>query len=372
MIFRQNPNVAPLSWLSLLFAILALACRAEENSQSCLFDKLSKKYEKAAWDCLSINKPPFESSTTALNALILIIYGRIHRGEDVSRNLQTAYNMATSISCHQCPAQPVACEEHRNLWISLKMLFSMNSQVYGDCRDQEGSWSLRLLAGIDCKEPVEVNDLPMRMEPSPPLEMTFTMLQFHVLEMSDTVALSTQHGLLSEWSLPELSVSCLTWRNIAKSFTLGPVLPIRNWNPGGPALIFCNTVSSISSSLFACHTSKSTLMEILHPISSQMQSSALSVREPHWKFSVPWLVTSTSRISLGIFEDLENIMLPCHSGRLPEEEDSSNDLAREDRVRIISRWPTLYFLFAWSWIGNKFYESKINTHWIRDCGWHKE
>jgi hypothetical protein len=33
--------------------------------------------EKAAWDCLLTNDPPFEPSPTSLKAIILIIYGRI-------------------------------------------------------------------------------------------------------------------------------------------------------------------------------------------------------------------------------------------------------------------------------------------------------
>lgn len=39
----------------------------------------------------------------ALKAGILVIYGCVHGGEDVSKN-QLDYNMATAISCHQCYA----------------------------------------------------------------------------------------------------------------------------------------------------------------------------------------------------------------------------------------------------------------------------
>lgn len=55
----------------------------------------------------------------ALKAVILVIYGRFHDGEDVSKN-QLDYNMATAISCHQCYAQAMACEEHKIIWIGMK------------------------------------------------------------------------------------------------------------------------------------------------------------------------------------------------------------------------------------------------------------
>ncbi|CAG8887474.1 unnamed protein product [Penicillium egyptiacum] len=203
LIFRQHPDVAPLPWLSLLFAILALACRTEENSQRRpLSDMLSIKYEEVACDCLSIHYPPFEPSTIALKAVILIIYNRVHRGEDVSKDLHSAYDMAISMSCQQCSTQPMACEEHRILWIGLKMLCSMNFQVHGHCHDPEVSRSIRLLTGIDYEKPVKVHNLSISTKASTLPEKTFTMLQFQVLKMSDTIAMSMQHDLLSEWTLP--------------------------------------------------------------------------------------------------------------------------------------------------------------------------
>lgn len=192
-----------LSWLSLLFAILALACRAQENPErGFLFDKLSIKYEKAAWDCLSINNPPFEPSATALKAVILIIYGRVHRGEDVSKNLQSAYNMANSISCHQCYTQSMACDEHQIILIGLKMLLAMNSQRYGYYHNQEISRCTRLLDGINGVKPVGIHSLSIGAKACSPLEMTFTVLKFRLLEISDTIGMSTQHGFLPECSLP--------------------------------------------------------------------------------------------------------------------------------------------------------------------------
>ncbi|KAJ5752749.1 hypothetical protein N7520_009666 [Penicillium odoratum] len=221
--FRQNPDGAPLSWLSLLFAILALACRAEEvPERACLFDRLSMAYEKAAWDCLSLNNPPFEPSTAALKAFVLVIYGRVHRGIDVSRDLHTAYQMATSTSYHRRPTQSMACEENKTLWIALKMLLFMNGQLHSDPCDQEVSQNLYLMAGIDWKESLEMQHLPMSFEDSSLSVMDFTVLQSRVLTISDIIDASKKYGFLSSWSLPGVVSELSRIENDCNQFYAGP------------------------------------------------------------------------------------------------------------------------------------------------------
>ncbi|KAJ5556041.1 hypothetical protein N7513_003683 [Penicillium frequentans] len=201
-IFRQNRDLAPLTWLSLLFAILALACRAEQVPENAHhFDTLSTRYEKAGWNCLSINNPPFEPSKAALKALILIIYSRVHRGEDVSSDLQTAYGMATSTDCQRCSTQPMTCEEHETLWTALKVLLFMNGQLYCDSPNQEVSRNLYQTADINWRDRFEMQKPSMSLESSPLSEIGFTMLQFRILMISDTINMSTKHGLSSSWSL---------------------------------------------------------------------------------------------------------------------------------------------------------------------------
>lgn len=89
-------------------------------------------YENAAWDCL-LNDPPFEPSLSSLKAIILIIYGRTHRGEDVFSDLQLAYRTAISTKCHidtrQCVVEPMACEEYGPLLIGLKTLSLHNASL---------------------------------------------------------------------------------------------------------------------------------------------------------------------------------------------------------------------------------------------------
>ncbi|KAJ5543949.1 hypothetical protein N7513_003479 [Penicillium frequentans] len=222
-IFRQNRDLAPLTWLSLLFAILALACRAEQVPENANhFDTLSTKYEKAAWDCLSIASPPFEPSTTALKAMIHIIYGRVHRGEDVSSDLQTAFKMATSTDCHRCSTQPMTCEEHGTLWIALKMLLFMNGQLYGDSPNQEASRNLYQTVDIHWKDRFEMQKSSRSLEGSPLSKIGFTMLHFWVLMTSDTINMSTKHGLSSSWSLPGVVSELARIENDCNHFDAGP------------------------------------------------------------------------------------------------------------------------------------------------------
>jgi hypothetical protein len=208
MMFWRNPILAPPSWLSLLFAILALACRAEEDhTKGGLYDCMSMWYENVAWDCLLTNDAPFEPSRSSLKAMVLIIYGRTHRGENVLNQLQMAHQMAISIECHedisQCVLQPSVCEECRSLSIGLKTLFMLNGQMHDYYRNPELREQLQLLADTGKLSP-ENSRISMGVEGSSPAQMTFTHLKFQLLKISDTICLIAELGLRSEWSVAAL------------------------------------------------------------------------------------------------------------------------------------------------------------------------
>lgn len=221
--FRRNPSEIALSWLSLLFAILALARRAEEAPERMYnSDRLSLTYEKAAWDCLSIASPPFEPSTTALKALILVIYGRVHRGDNVSEALQTAFKMASSISCHRRSPQSTTGEEDKVLWLALKTLLFMNGQLHSHSCDQASSWSMHLMASIDWKEPLEVQGRFMSLKGSFLSAMDFTMLQSQILTISDMIDANNRYDLPSLWILPGILGELSRIENECNQFDAGP------------------------------------------------------------------------------------------------------------------------------------------------------
>ncbi|KAJ5556563.1 hypothetical protein N7494_000478 [Penicillium frequentans] len=221
--FRQYPSEIAFSWLSLLFAILALARRAEEAPEKMYnSDRLSLTYEKAAWDCLSIASPPFEPSTTALKALILVIYGRAHRGDNVLEVLQTAFKMASSISCHRRSPQSTTGEEDKVLWLALKTLLFMNGQLHSHSCDQASSWSMHLMASIDWEEPLEMQDRLRSLKGSFLSAMDFTMLQSQVLGVWDIIDASKRYGLLSSWGLPGIVDELSRIENECNQFDAGP------------------------------------------------------------------------------------------------------------------------------------------------------
>ncbi|CAG8875815.1 unnamed protein product [Penicillium salamii] len=201
---RNTQGVTP-SWLSLLFAILALGCRAEEDSKRLyLSDDLSIFYEKAAWHSLLASDSPSEPSLSALKAIVLIIYGRAHRGQDVFSDLQLAYRMAASIKGHsagQNVVEPTVCEEYQCLLTDMKTLSLLNAQVHDYYHNQDLIQDL--LPPADIYESTGRANLSLGVEESPP-QMTFTILNLQLLEISHTIFMSAEIGFKSEWSLDGL------------------------------------------------------------------------------------------------------------------------------------------------------------------------
>ncbi|KAJ5751382.1 uncharacterized protein N7511_008347 [Penicillium nucicola] len=192
------------SWLALLFAILALACRAEEDPTKGGFpDAASTWYEETAWKCLSANSSPSQSSPSTLKAMLLIIYGRTHRGENVLSQLRMAYRVAISTKSHfdtaQCVSNPSVCKEFRAISIGLETLFIINAQMHDYYRNPELRQELQLL--LDTA--IETSELTA-VEVLSPMQMTFTNLYFQLLKISETICSTTELGWRSDWSVSGL------------------------------------------------------------------------------------------------------------------------------------------------------------------------
>lgn len=202
LIFDQHPAVAPLAWLSLLFVMLALACLTEEHPDSIRpYRLLSMRYDRIAWHSLSIDNPPFQPSVTAWKAMVLLIYGRLHRGENVSEDLRLAYNMANTIDCDSCCRQSIECEKHGILWIGLEMLCSMNRQAFGNAYEHGNPQKKGFLVNVYGKDFVGSPRLRMGYQIFCLVKDRFDLLHAKLLELSDFIADSTQDGFLSAWSL---------------------------------------------------------------------------------------------------------------------------------------------------------------------------
>ncbi|KAJ5240675.1 uncharacterized protein N7469_002266 [Penicillium citrinum] len=146
-------------------------------------------------------RPPFQPSVTAWKAMVLLIYGRLHRGENVSEDLRLAYNMANTIGCDLCCRQPPECEKHGILWIGLEMLCSMNRQASGNACEHGHSRRNGLWVKTYGKDFVGLPRLRMGYQMLYPAKERFTLLHSKLLELSGFIADSTPDGFLSAWSL---------------------------------------------------------------------------------------------------------------------------------------------------------------------------
>jgi hypothetical protein len=102
------------------------------------------------------------------------------------------------------------------------MLLFMNGQLHSDPCDQEVSQNLYLMAGIDWKESLEMQHLPMSFEDSSLSVMDFTVLQSRVLTISDIIDASKNYGFLSSWSLPGVVSELSRIENDCNQFYAGP------------------------------------------------------------------------------------------------------------------------------------------------------
>lgn len=159
------------------------------------------RYDRIAWHSLSIDNPPFQPSVTVWKAMVLLIYGRLHRGENVSEDLRLAYNMANTIGCDSCRHQSPECEAHGILWIGLEMLCSMNRQAFGNACEHGHSRRNGLWVKTYGKDFVGLPRLRMGRQRLCSAEERFTLLHAKLLEMSGFIVDSTRHGFLSAWSL---------------------------------------------------------------------------------------------------------------------------------------------------------------------------
>ncbi|KAJ5901454.1 hypothetical protein N7495_001982 [Penicillium taxi] len=172
--------MATTSWLCLLLAILAIACLAED-------DHLSMRYGDVALRYLFLNDLPIEPSIHSLKAMILIIYSRVHDGENVLRYLDLAHHMANSIELFIRTSDPIVCEEYSHLLIGLKALYILNTQIH-DSNHHRDLTRYR-------------SRLSPRAEVSSLTQMTFTILNFDLLIISDAICLEIEQDLVPEQKL---------------------------------------------------------------------------------------------------------------------------------------------------------------------------
>ena len=198
-----------MSWLALLFAILAIAVSALGDDDPLLSDLgrertvsrnikiLSARYRSAALRCLAADGVVSRHSINSLQALVLISYARLHRGLPFWTLLGFTHHVAISMGCHIDPERfslgPIEREERRRVWVGMLLLYTIQNISFGTLDTQTLSQNVRLPADVDDVDLLTGPTLPMATDsatsPSAgrPTQMTYLLLSFCLSKVSNRV-----------------------------------------------------------------------------------------------------------------------------------------------------------------------------------------
>lgn len=213
-----------MGWVALLFVILAIAVTALDDNDLALSDLgrertvsgnirvLSSRYRSAAMRCLAADGIVSRHSLRSLQALVLILYARIHRNLPTWTLLGFAHHVAIAIGCHIDPDRfglgLIECEERRRAWAGLMMIYTIHNTAFG-------SLDQRILIQ-DVKLPSDVNDASLVRGTLPenqvgPTQMTYLLIKFRLYEISSKIC----QGIFSlpnrsQFTIAELEKEILT------------------------------------------------------------------------------------------------------------------------------------------------------------------
>lgn len=207
--FYHDPGSVSISWLALLFAILAIAVSALDDDDPLLSDLgrertvsrnikvLSARYRSAALQCLAADGVMTRHSISSLQALVLISYARLHRGLPFWTLLGFTQHVAISMGCHIDPERfilgPIEREERRRVWTGLMMLYTIQNTSFGSLDQQMLSQDVKMPADVDDVDLLTGPSVPLTSDPSSspstsqPTQMTFLLLTFRLYKISNKI-----------------------------------------------------------------------------------------------------------------------------------------------------------------------------------------
>ena len=155
----------PLSWLALLFVILAIAVTALDENHHLLRDlgrepsattnikKLSARYRSAAMQCLTADQFLYQHNLQTVQTLVLLIYAMNHANISSWALLGMTFNIAVRIGLHVDPSRlslgVVEGEERRRCWAALMMLYTVQNTCLGNIAPQVIAADVDLPADLD-------------------------------------------------------------------------------------------------------------------------------------------------------------------------------------------------------------------------------
>lgn len=234
--FYHDPGSVSISWLALLFAILAIAVSALDDHDPLLSDLgrertvsrnikvLSARYRSAALQCLAVDGVTTRHSISSLQALVLISYARLHRGLPFWTLLGFTHHVAISMGCHIDPERfvlgPIEREERRRVWAGLVMLYTIQNTSFGSLDQQ--------MLSQDVQMPADVDDVDLLTGPSAlmtsgtssspstshPTQMTFLLLTFRLYKISNKICETVFSYPQSRYTMSQLEAEILVIREL--------------------------------------------------------------------------------------------------------------------------------------------------------------
>lgn len=228
-----------MSWLALLFAILAIAVSALDDDDPLLLDLgrertvsrnikvLSARYRSAALQCLAADSVMTRHSINSLQALVLVSYARLHRGLPFWILLGFTHHVAISMGCHIDPERfilgPIDREERRRVWAGLMMLYTIQNTSFGSLDQQMLTQDVKMPADVDDVDLLTGPTVTMTSDPSSspsagrPTQTTSLLLTFRLYKISNRICETIFS--YSQFRLPvsQLEAELLAFREMCDS-----------------------------------------------------------------------------------------------------------------------------------------------------------
>lgn len=201
--FNHDPSSVSLSWLALLFAILAIAVSALDDDDPLLTDLgrertisrnikvLSARYRSAALQCLAADSVMTRHSINSVQALVLVNYARLHRGLPFWTLLGFTHHVAISMGCHIDPERfnlgLIEREERRRVWAGLMMLYTIQNTSFGSLDQRMVLQDVKMPADVDDVDLLTGLTDPSSSPSSRPTQMTFLILTFRLHKLSTKI-----------------------------------------------------------------------------------------------------------------------------------------------------------------------------------------
>ncbi|KAL1952738.1 hypothetical protein VTO42DRAFT_4309 [Malbranchea cinnamomea] len=197
--FRQDPNSVQLSWLALLYVVLAIAVNGldddspllsdlgRETSASANINVLAARYRRGAMQCLAADGFMERYSIRSLQALVLLIYALNHASQPSWVLLGVTHHIAIAMGCHLDPDHfglgLLQGEERRRCWAGLVMLHMIQKINFRNLDEQRLSRRVRLPLDANDEDLVDGAEPPLQ-PPRGPTQMSYILFKFRLYDIA--------------------------------------------------------------------------------------------------------------------------------------------------------------------------------------------